>query len=854
MKLLNKLLMITGVSSVVVPSLLVVSCNKVVDSSPNSELTNEQINDFINSINSEQKLKEVADITFKTKFGSEKTLSNTLPSEVEESPSSLKISFKETKYKENISVSVNNANTEKNASTNISNTKGEVTIFIEFLNRKENKSQNKKMLLTGLMRNSGFDHNNRQETDPTASFGGREGLEKYDKADQKQRFNIDNEKYIKILESMYTQGLSKNVDIKKEFGLDLTEEQIEEFNKLAEEVSFDSYYNSALKGFTLPVFEDNKKKLKINDRAEVNKGPSFTDSLGSDHVKSHGLARTLTNQTYKTMAEQTFQVKFTYKKDFSVEIANLKKNIEIIRSWDENKFKEFKDGEVRKLELQYNFEIQKLQQEINSIDSKEKARKAEKENELQDLKNKLEKEKSEILAHTKISLIKSQQDELNKLIEKREQGKELANESGTMWIMDYQLDNANSPTTFYFGTNSHVAKAITDNLTRVSITRIKESVKIGQTLKLNSFDPNFETFTFEINDQNRNAVSAIFHATDFIDKKPADYLVEQQAEKYKDAGFFADFAVVEFDFNSLLNNSNFTAVSARKEIDQYKSLDAKKLSAIITNNYATKGNYVKFKSDSYLTDYEKVDRPILIKKDRNDKEKLNNLESIYVLGYPTSESDYYLRQHLDDDQISEKKNDFSLWTNSDSKYFDSVSKQEGSSSLYSDEELARGNFLSYQIGYRSFTNKPGLTDAFLATHRVGNELYTLTLGGKTKQYFNFGLELMPRFYSPAGGASGSSVRNKNNELIAVYHASNGSAKTGLATMFRSPGYNYQGLFGEYNLPEYDLIYGSGQNQINSYRHALEKKFKDSNIKTKLFENGFSINNIPDDFKFDKKTN
>nr|WP_307922840.1 hypothetical protein [Mycoplasmopsis bovis] len=38
---------------------------------------------------------------------------------------------------------------------------------------------------------------------------------------------------------------------------------------------------------------------------------------------------------------------------------------------------------------------------------------------------------------------------------------------------------------------------------------------------------------------------------------------------------------------------------------------------------------------------------------------------------------------------------------------------------------------------------------------------------------------MPRSYVPYGGASGSSVRNKNNELIAVFHTANNSAKTGL---------------------------------------------------------------------------
>nr|WP_307921346.1 hypothetical protein [Mycoplasmopsis bovis] len=55
-----------------------------------------------------------------------------------------------------------------------------------------------------------------------------------------------------------------------------------------------------------------------------------------------------------------------------------------------------------------------------------------------------------------------------------------------------------------------------------------------------------------------------------------------------------------------------------------------------------------------------------------------------------------------------------------------------------------------------------------------------TINGK--KYFNYGLHIMPRSYVPYGGASGSSVRNKNNELIAVFHTANNSAKTGLVLL------------------------------------------------------------------------
>nr|WP_307909088.1 hypothetical protein [Mycoplasmopsis bovis] len=119
-----------------------------------------------------------------------------------------------------------------------------------------------------------------------------------------------------------------------------------------------------------------------------------------------------------------------------------------------------------------------------------------------------------------------------------------------------------------------------------------------------------------------------------------------------------------------------------------------------------------------------------------------------------------------------------------------------------------------------------------------------TINGK--KYFNYGLHIMPRSYVPYGGASGSSVRNKNNELIAVFHTANNSAKTGLVATFRSYGYDYKGLFGDYKLPAYDLIYGGAPGQKNSYRDALEKKYKKNGkqYKTNLFQKGFSKDQIP----------
>jgi len=157
--------------------------------------------------------------------------------------------------------------------------------------------------------------------------------------------------------------------------------------------------------------------------------------------------------------------------------------------------------------------------------------------------------------------------------------------------------------------------------------------------------------------------------------------------------------------------------------------------------------------------------------------------------------------------------------------------------------------LSYAIGYRSFIDKPGVLDAFISAPHTGNDLYK-SLDGK--KYINMGLEYMPRHYAPAGGASGSSVRNQNNEIVGIYHVSNEFASTGLATAFRSEGYDYKGLYGDKykELPQYDLIYGGGKDQATgqSYREKMKEIYKNNNnIKTALFPNGFD--QYDEKFKF-----
>ncbi|UWV92382.1 DUF31 family putative serine protease [Mycoplasmopsis cynos] len=80
---------------------------------------------------------------------------------------------------------------------------------------------------------------------------------------------------------------------------------------------------------------------------------------------------------------------------------------------------------------------------------------------------------------------------------------------------------------------------------------------------------------------------------------------------------------------------------------------------------------------------------------------------------------------------------------SETKFYGDILRDENTGkSKYTDKELKRGNFLSYEIGYRSFIDKPGVTDAFLASHRVGPKLHTSETA--PNGLINFGLEYIAK--------------------------------------------------------------------------------------------------------------
>ncbi|ADK69746.1 DUF31 family protein [Mycoplasma mycoides subsp. mycoides] len=846
MKRVNKLLVLLSSTTLALPLTLLVACTST-KSSPKSIDDNEFLK-VVDSIKSEEDLLKYADLKFKDSRGSYISNGDVIPSQLEKSQ--VEITFKDN-YKGQIRAEVTTINNNGSSSS--------VRLYVEFKNNKTGKTKSINFVVTGLNKKGVVDPFRNSSVNTISYFDGAGGFDSYSNKSQKDRFKYDNEKYINSLEGQISPD-KKPINLKTYRGLETSQDNINKFDQKANESNFDTYYNAALKGFTLPVYNDKGEVngLQINDGSEINKGPSTVDSLGRDRFKTNGLARTIPNETYKTAAIQTFQVSFTAHKDYAAEIEEAEDNIKLFESWDDKQIENYIDIQLKQLKLNFEDESGQIDKQIATTNRENTGIIDNLQKQKNELESKYKKDKDEISKLGKDGLVKWQQKQIQEYKEKKELKQFQASESGTMWIMDYLTENdGKNPTKFYFGTNSHVAKALKDDLLSASLTRLNSNISVGQTFNLNGYDKNFTKFVFTPKNSKKitDAITTIFHATDFIkeDKNPLKFLEPTQKDKYKEAGIFADFAVIEVDFEKLLNGSEYTHTvwSESKEITSGYETDKDKLISNITNDYASNNSKkVQFVSDSLLDEayYKKYDRKLDFDKNNSSElEEYKKLESLYIVGYPTANEDYYLDQYEDHTQLSTKKYDFSLWVNSESKYYKKLANKEGYTSSFSKDELEKGNFLSYQIGYRSFIDKPGLTDAFLAVHRIGKKLYTLNDNGKTKKYFNYGLEILPRFYAPAGGASGSSVRTKDNKLLAVYHAANNIAKTGLAATFRSNGYDYKGLFGKYNLGQYDLIYGGGSDQASgkSYREVMKVKY--SSGKSALFDKGFD--HTPEEFKF-----
>ncbi|PZW01584.1 Ig-specific serine endopeptidase MIP [Metamycoplasma auris] len=854
----NKILFsFIGTAMLSVPFLLAISCeknNKINDDSENKNnevdknYSDDQFKKDIASFDGKN-LEDIFEVSFAKFFSGKKD--NVYASELQSQPGFLDLKFKNKKFEKQIDYRVDGIKLEPRA-----NVTGEAEIIVVFNNKnKKNKTQEVKTFsLNGLASNpNNTDRSGNRPSNYTPSSLKNEEINEYIRKSQEERFKIDNEKHLKGLKDYlaFATGIKEWQSLRKDLKASST--QISTFDEKAKKLGQDTFENQAYKGFSLPSYKNGGSEidgLDILEGQEMPKRPSEIDVIGKQNPDaSIGLARKIVNEHYLDIAKQTYSIRLSNLRDWKNEIAKNESDIEYLTK-NTNEFDKLKKDKLEQLKKDKQVVEKEFDAKIAKLDKTLKNAEEERKKKALDDYDKSIKYYEELDNNKYIEFLTDQIAEFKKKAEenKREK-KELIPENGTMWILDYQLNEQGYPTKWYFGTNSHVARALTDNLETFSITKVSDDLKVGSTLKLSWLDDKIHTYGFT-NDA-KGAIKKVFDGVDFLkdDHKAQKFLSEKSKAKFGDLHSFADFAVLEIDFskikkehlsitannNSLLDKKSYV----KNETDKF----SEELAKDITNNYKDRTNkHIKFKKDSYLKDYKKIDFPFKGKID-------SNIDQLYAVGWPSSKGDYYLERYVDDDQREQQDHSFSLWTNTEFEYFKSpvVSGENSYVSPENLEKFKRGNFLSYQIGYRSFVNKPGVLDTFIASPKAGDDF--IEINGK--KYANMALAYMPRRWAPIGGASGSSIRNQNNELVAVYYATNTSARVGMAVAFRSEGFNYEGLYGKYNLPQYDLIYGGGKDQKSSYKDALKEMYKEQNgsFKTNLFKEG--LDKEISDFKFNK---
>ncbi|WQQ16677.1 DUF31 family protein [Mycoplasmopsis cynos] len=703
-----------------------------------------------------------------------------------------------------------------------------IDVFLDFNNNLES------FTLKGFKKGNPFEQIN-QRVQPSKSE-----ITKYINSSQNERYNIDFKKYL---------GPLSNNEKPRDLGT--TAKQKEEFDKKARELHLPTYDNANLLGFTIPKYDSNNKVIGLDLKTigETGKGPADTDSFGiskDDANKNIGLARTITNPTYANIAAQTYQFnisnwKVSYDENERNKTKDLLKNDENIsllieKIKDNDKKANFQKRFLTAKEHNNRNALKELKSRI--IEELEKENGFTKANEIvseytkkhiEEIKEKIKK--SDLKEETKTRLYPYIDEAFDfyqlEIIYNQKIGGD-----GTAWIFDYEEpEKGHYPTKFYFATNLHVIDQIDKDekyFDSFGLTRIdKDKQSLFNTLKVNSFEVlsgRFKAFGF-----NKEAITRIFDGRDYLTKDPKDFLVDKSFDKKE----FIDFAVFEVDFS------------------KSKDYNSEEKAKLVTNDYANwkEEEKASFADFDYLTNYEKIDVPLSIKPGENADEVLNKFDSLYILGYPKSKSnsffDFFLLendgQYRNEEQIKAAEYTFSLWTNASFNLYEKNIHQLDEKTL---KKAKRGSYLSYNLGYRTFTDKPGISDQFLTTPIIGKNFYRSSKDDK--EYVSMSLGYIPKQYAPGGGSSGSSVRNQNNKVVGIIHAGTFTARASVAAALRSNGFNYQGLFGEYNLPQYDVIYGTGKDQKNSYRDEMKKMNKKP---THLFKNGFDKEKVPSNFQF-----
>ncbi|EXU61420.1 Ig-specific serine endopeptidase MIP [Mesomycoplasma ovipneumoniae] len=338
--------------------------------------------------------------------------------------------------------------------------------------------------------------------------------------------------------------------------------------------------------------------------------------------------------------------------------------------------------------------------------------------------------------------------------------------------------------------------------------RVKE---LGGTLYNNGRDGQYERDSLLVHETPKKPlnVRTIVIGTNALKSSPKDF---SSQKVYQNIEEVLDFAIVEVNFDS--------EAQARKMTQDYF-------------DEAQKQNHYQGREENFLDPkvYEKIPPT-----------------DFYGFGWPSTqnESQKTLDRHENAADFANRRFQVSPWFNKNETLYFSNNPEH--------ESWKGGGEFSWTRSYRSFVNLPGITDYFITNPTLTSSYFEIQhapneKGDVSSPYLISGQGFLIDNFASGGGVSGTSIRDGNEKVYGLQFASDNAASAAFVLALRSYGYDYKGYYGKYNLPSYDIIYGS-KNQFKSYFDAMLQLYGDKSnkkLKTNLFPNGFSESTRKDVF-------
>ncbi|WP_341490290.1 Ig-specific serine endopeptidase MIP [Mesomycoplasma ovipneumoniae] len=304
-------------------------------------------------------------------------------------------------------------------------------------------------------------------------------------------------------------------------------------------------------------------------------------------------------------------------------------------------------------------------------------------------------------------------------------------------------------------------------------------------------------------------VRTIVIGTNALKSSPKDF---SSQKVYQNVEEVLDFAVVEVNFDN--------ETQAKKMTQDYY-------------NAAQEKNHYQGREENFL-----------------DPEVYKNIpqKDFYGFGWPSTQNEGQntLDRYENAPDFANRRFQVSPWFNKDVALFRNNDPQ--------DKAWKGGGEFAWTRSYRSFVNLPGITDYFITNPTLTSSYFEIQhapneKGDVSSPYLISGQGFLIDNFASGGGVSGTSIRDGNEKIYGLQFASDNAASAAFVLALRSYGYDYKGYYGKYNLPSYDIIYGS-KNQFKSYFDAMLQLYgdkSDKKLKTNLFPDGFSESTRKDVF-------